>query len=104
MTSRQAKWNFSKESQKGFDTIKKLISKETLLSYSNFNKPFKSDTDASKVQLGSVISQKGKPIAFYSRKLNPVQVNYATPKYELHSIVETLNEFRNILLGQQIKV
>ena len=60
--------------------------------------------DASKLQLGSVISQKGKPIAFYSRKkLNPAQVNYTTTECELLSIVETLKEFRNVLLGQQIR-
>ena len=60
--------------------------------------------DASKLQLGSVISQKGKPIPFYSRKLNSAQVNYTTTECEVLSIVETLKEYRNILLGQQIKV
>ena len=40
-------------------------------------------TDASKTQLGSVISQEGKPIAFYSRKLNPAQTQYTTTKREL---------------------
>ena len=87
-----------------FDKIKKLVSRETLLSYPDFNKPFEIHTDASKVQLGAVISQNNKPIAFYSRKLNPAQVNYTTTERELLSIVETLKEFRNILLGQQIKV
>ena len=104
MTSKQAKWNWSKECQKAFDTIKKLVSRETLLSYPNFNKPFVIHTDASKLQLGAVISQDDKPIAFYSRKLNSAQVNYTTTERELLSIVETLKEFRNILLGQQIKV
>ena len=56
------------------------------------------------MQLGAVISQKGVPIAFYSRKLNSAQRNYTTTERELLAIVETLNEYRNILLGQQIKV
>ena len=60
--------------------------------------------DTSKLQLGTVISQKGIPIAFYSRKLNPAQVKYTTTEHELLSIVKTLKEFRNILLGQQINV
>ena len=38
--------------------------------------------------MGSVISQKGKPIAFYGRKLNPTQVNYTTTERELLSIVD----------------
>jgi RNase H-like domain found in reverse transcriptase/Integrase zinc binding domain len=61
-------------------------------------------TDASHYQLGAVISQEGKPIAFYSRKLNPAQTRYTTTERELLSIVKTLKEYRNILLGQQIEV
>jgi len=104
MTSKQANWNWTEEHQKAFKHMKKSISRETLLVYPDFNKPFEIHTDASKVQLGAVISQNNKPIAFYSRKLNPAQVNYTTTERELLSIVETLKEFRNILLGQQIKV
>ena len=57
-----------------------------------------------KLWLGAVISQDDRPIAFYSRKLNSVQVNHTTTELELLSIIETLKEFRNIVLGEQIKV
>ena len=70
MTSKHAKWNWSRECQKAFDTIDKEVSKETLLFYPNFNKQFAIYMDASKLQLGAVISQDDKPIAFYSRILN----------------------------------
>ena len=60
--------------------------------------------DASHTQLGAVISQDRKPIAFYSRKLSDAQTRYTTTERELLAIVETLKEFRNILLGQRIKV
>ena len=90
--------------QKAFDTMKRIISRETLLSYPDFQKPFTIHTDASHTQLGAVISQNDKPIAFYSRKLNPAQTRYTTTERELLSIVETLKEFRNILLGHEIIV
>ena len=50
--------------------------------------------DACKLQLESAMNQKCKSIALCSRKLNSAQVDYTTTERE----VETLKEFRNILL------
>ena len=75
-----------------------------LLAYPNFLRLFKMHTDASDYQLGVVISQNKKPIAFYSHKLNGALIRYTTTKKELLAIVETLAELKNILLGQDIKV
>ena len=47
MTSKLAKSNWSKECQKAFDTIKKLVSRVTLPSYPNFKNPFEIHTNAS---------------------------------------------------------
>jgi hypothetical protein len=84
--------------------MKKIMARETILAYPNFEIPFKIHTDASAYQLGACILQNGKPIAFYSRKLTPAQTWYTTTEQELLSIVETLKEFRTILLGQQLIV
>jgi RNase H-like domain found in reverse transcriptase len=70
--------------------MKRVISKETLLAYLDFDKPFVIHTDDSHTQLGAVISQDNKPIAFYSRKLKPEQTQYMTTERELLSIVETI--------------
>jgi predicted aspartyl protease len=104
LTSKTAKWRWGEAEQEAFDTMKKIISKEVLLAYPDFSKPFVIHTDASHTQLGAVISQDEKPIAFYSRKLKPEQTRYTTTERELLSIVETLKEFRNILLGHRIIV
>jgi RNase H-like domain found in reverse transcriptase/Integrase zinc binding domain len=102
LTSDGVPWNWTNVERKAFHTMKKIISRETLLAYPNFNEPFVIHTDASKTQLGAVISQNNRPIAFYSKKLNPAQTRYTTTERELLSIVETLKEFRSILLGHQI--
>ena len=104
LCSKTAKWEWKEEQQKAFNDMRKLISREVLLAYPQFDKEFTIHTDASHTQLGAVISQDGKPIAFYSRKLNPAQTRYTTTERELLAIVETLKEFRNILLGQKIVV
>jgi hypothetical protein len=54
--------------------------------------------------LGAVILQEVKSLDFYSRKLNSAQKRYTTGKQELLSILETLKELRDILLGQQVIV
>ena len=98
------KFEWGPEQKQAFEALKKMIAKETLLAYPNFNKPFDIHTDASDYQLGAVISQNNKPIAFYSRKLNSAQRNYTTAEKELLSIVETFKEFRTILMGHEINV
>ena len=55
-------------------------------------------TYASNLQLGAVISQTGKPLAFYIKKLNPYQTRYTTTEKELLVVVKTLKECLNILL------
>ena len=83
---------------------KKVIAQEVVLAYPDFSKPFEIHTDASHCQLGAVMSQGGKLIAFDSRKLNPAQSGHTTTEGEPLSAVETLKEHRNIHPGQQIEV
>jgi hypothetical protein len=104
LSSKSVSWKWTKECNESFETIKRVVARETLLNFPNFEKEFHIYTDASDYQLGAVIMQDGKPLAFYSRKLNKAQRNYTTGEQELLSIVETLKEFRNILLGQKLVI
>ena len=104
MCSTKAKFVWNDKEQKAFEDIKAIISRETLLAYPDFSKDFHIYTDSSDYQLGTVIMQDDRPLAFYSRKLNSAQKRYTTGEQELLSIVETLKEFKNILLGQKLIV
>ena len=95
----KAKFIWTPEAQKSFDTMKAIITKEVLIQYPDHNEEFHVITDASDYQLGAVIIQKGAVVAFYSRMLTAAQRNYTTMEKELLSIVETLKEFRTILLA-----
>ena len=104
LASINVKWKWSDAEQNAFDTMKRIMARETILAYPNFDKPFEIHTDASAYQLGAYISQNGKPIAFYSRKLTPTQMRYTTTERELLSIVETFKEFRTILFTQIMRI
>jgi hypothetical protein len=60
-------------------------------------------TDALSKQLGAVITQGNKPIAFFSRKLTEKQQCYSVTKIDLLAIVNTLKEFNDMLWEQRIK-
>ena len=47
-----------------FDNVKTTIAKEVVLAYPDFTKSYDIYTDASTKQLGSVITQDNRPIAF----------------------------------------
>ncbi len=66
-------------------------------------KPFEIYMDTSSTQLGALIIQDNKPIAFFSRKLSKTQQKYSVTQIELLAIVETLKEFKGMLWGQDIK-
>ncbi len=97
-------WRWDPNHQQAFDNVKAAIAKETVLAYLDFSKPFKIFTDTSSMQLGAMITQNNRPIAFFSRKLSKAQQKYSVTEIELLAIVETIKEFKGMLWGQDIKV
>jgi hypothetical protein len=74
------------------------------LTYPDYSKVFEIYTGSSSKQLGAVITQDNRPIAFFSPKLSNTQHKYSVTKIELLAIVETIKEFKGMLWGQHIKV
>ena len=104
LTSKKVKFKWTYVEQKASDEIKWIVNRDTLLIYPDLNKCFGIHTDASQLQLVAVISEYGKTIVFYSRKITKQQQRYKATENKLLSIVETLKEFYTILLGQRIKI
>ena len=80
------------------------MARDNLLTYPDFNETFKIHTDTSAFQLGTVIINKVKPVAFYIIKLIDAQQRYIVTERELLNIIETLKEFRTILLGHKLRI
>ena len=68
--------------QKVFDDIKRAVAHDTLLAYPDVIKRFDIHTDTIEHQLGAVITQEGKTIAFYSRKWTKTQKRYTVTEKE----------------------
>jgi hypothetical protein len=80
-------WHWDSIHQIAFDNVKANIIKEVVLVYPDFLKPFEIYTDVSTKQLGAVITQENRSIAFFSRILSDAQSKYTVTKLELLAIV-----------------
>ena len=98
--SKNVKINLYQEAIKAFEKVKRILaSEDVLLQHPDFNEPFVLTTDASSNAIGSVLSQKGKPITMISRTLSSTEQNYATNERELLCIVWSLQKLRHFLYG-----
>jgi len=104
MAGANTPFNWTDECQRSFTELKRIISKEVLLTFPDYTKPFQLYTDASDLQLGAVLMQGDKTLAFFSKKLNQTQMRYSTGEKEMLSVVEALKEFRTMVLGYPIDV
>ncbi|KAK3549568.1 hypothetical protein QTP86_004972 [Hemibagrus guttatus] len=88
-----------------FDALKTAFTTAPLLAHPDPDLPFVVEVDASTTGVGAVLSQlqgnprKLHPCAFFSRKLNPAEVNYDIGNWELLAIKLTLEEWRPWLEG-----
>jgi hypothetical protein len=85
-------------------SLKNSLAHKVVLPYLDFSVPFEIYTNASKYQIGSVITQNDKPLAFYSRKLTDPQTRYTITELELLAIAETFREYKCIFLGHLVTI
>ena len=83
-------WYWTDGHQEAFDKIKEVMARDIMFTYPDYSLPFEVYTNASSRQLGAVIVQKGRPIAFFSRKLSETQKKYSVTELKFLSIVECL--------------
>ena len=62
-------FHWGEAQEESFDTFKDKLTHAPLLQLLNFGKTFELECDASRVGIGGVLMQDGKPIAYFSEKI-----------------------------------
>ena len=81
--------------------MKALITQAPILRLPDFGKVFEVACDASGVGIGSVLSQEGHPIEYFSEKLNDVRLRYSTYDHEFYAVIQALKHWRHYLLHKE---
>lgn len=101
------KFNWDKNCQKSFETLKQCIMSPPVLQYPDLSdkNQFIVQTDASGYAIGAILSNSdNRPVAFASRTLNKAEKNYPTIEKELLAIVWAVKHFRPYLYGRTFKI
>jgi hypothetical protein len=86
--TKKVPWHWNEVHQRVFNHVKAAIAKDVVLAYPDYSKVFEIYIDASSKQLGAVISQDNRLIAFLSWKLSNAQCKYSVTKIELDAMVK----------------
>ena len=86
-------WHWDENHQNAFDELKKSVLETPVLGYYNVTKPVKLTCDASKSGLAAAILQDNVPIAFASKSMIEMQMNYAQIEKELLAVLFACKKF-----------
>jgi hypothetical protein len=97
LTKKGVQFEWGAAQQNAFDELKRCMIAAPLLALPNFSKQFEIACDASGLGIGGVLMQQGRPIAYFSEKLNGAQLSYHVYDKELYALVRVIEVWQHYL-------
>ncbi|WZZ34677.1 hypothetical protein YC2023_018078 [Brassica napus] len=98
---REGQFQWTSEATAAFELIKEKLTTAPILILPDFDTTFELHCDASKLGIGAVSSQKGRPIAYYGEKLAGARGRYSTYDVEFYGIVQSIKHWRHYLVHKE---
>ncbi|KAK4685054.1 putative transposase, partial [Tremellales sp. Uapishka_1] len=103
---KDVKFEWGDEETQSFKTLKEAFTSAPILQHFQPGRPLTIETDASDFAIAGILSHSDennqlRPVAYYSRKLQPAELNYEIYDKEMLAIVEAFKIWRPYLEGAQ---
>ncbi|XP_066374968.1 uncharacterized protein, partial [Miscanthus floridulus] len=104
VSQKDVPFKWGNEQDQAFNELKTKLCEAPLLQLPDFGKTFEIECDASGIGIGGVLLQEGKPIAYFSEKLNGPHLNYSVYDKELYALVRVLEVWQHYLLPKEFVI
>jgi hypothetical protein len=101
---KEVMFKWSPQCKEVFLTLKKLLTTAPVLAQPDIEKPYDVYCDASGTDIGGVLMQDGRVIAYASWQLWRHEEHYLTHDLDLLAVVHTLKVWRHYLLGNLVHI
>jgi len=103
---KEGEW--TEECNNAFIELRNAIANAPILKFPNSQLPYELMTDASDSAVGAVLMQRYDnqlyPVAYYSQKLTPTELNYPVHELELLAIFKSLKHWRHFLINSDTTI